>query len=34
MVFLPAYPEVPEALRDHMADVVSAHVAKGSPAVG
>jgi dTDP-4-amino-4,6-dideoxygalactose transaminase len=34
MVFLPAYPEVPEALRDHMADVVRAHASRGSPAVG
>ncbi|MFO0629055.1 MAG: DegT/DnrJ/EryC1/StrS family aminotransferase [Polyangiales bacterium] len=34
MVFLPAYPEVPEALRDHMADLVRAHAARGStPAV-
>jgi dTDP-4-amino-4,6-dideoxygalactose transaminase len=34
MVFLPAYPEVPEALRDHMAAVVRAHASRGSPAVG
>ncbi len=34
MVFLPAYPEVPEVKRDHMAATVRAHAAKGSPAVG
>lgn len=34
MVFLPAYPEVPEALRDHMAGVARAHASRRSPAVG